>query len=244
MANEHGFNEPGRYHGLFRHFSGYYERFLDLIIDAGDIDPGFVLDLACGVGDFTSVLARRFPRARVTGMDVSPAFITFARTNSPDRDIAYHVSPAQSLPGLSWAGEIDTIFIKGAYHLFEQLMPIETFAHPAFRALRWVIVVEKTERSLASYPVPEDAARKRQRYVSADLGARRLRVPPGVTLRSLSYGESIVVPGEDYLDAVRHRQFSYLDETPDAALAAWLAAQPPGESIALFEENVSNIYQL
>lgn len=38
-----------------------------------------VLDLACGTGSITDRLLRRFPAARVTGVDVDPALLTIAR---------------------------------------------------------------------------------------------------------------------------------------------------------------------
>ena len=38
-----------------------------------------VLDLACGTGDFTAALLRRFPDARVTGVDLTPEMLALAR---------------------------------------------------------------------------------------------------------------------------------------------------------------------
>lgn len=40
------------------------------------------LDLACGTGDLTRLLARRYPRGRVTGLDLTPAMLAIARRRS------------------------------------------------------------------------------------------------------------------------------------------------------------------
>jgi len=244
MQHQLGFNQPADYHGLFRHYGGYYRRFLDLIAQAGAIDPSVLLDLACGVGDFTELLALRFPRARIHGLDVSPTYIDYAIAHHTSGRTSYWAGPAQTLPGLAWAGEIDTIFIKGSYHLFEDAVPLRRFQHPAFRSLKSVIVIEKTARSLETYPVPPSAAQKRGAYVSPELIQRRTSTPSGIAVSSVSYGEVIEIPVEDYLQAVGSRQFSYLDVVSDEELAAWLAEMVDQAPLRLFEENVANIYQL
>ena len=47
-------------------------------------DPGHVVDLGCGPGNSTQLLARRFPQARVTGLDRSPDMIAKARARLPE----------------------------------------------------------------------------------------------------------------------------------------------------------------
>lgn len=44
---------------------------LDLLGRVPNIDPSLVVDLGCGTGTLTSVLARRWPKARVVGIDAS-----------------------------------------------------------------------------------------------------------------------------------------------------------------------------
>jgi|1186.fasta_scaffold20146_2 trans-aconitate 2-methyltransferase len=48
-------------------------------------DPEVVLDLGCGPGATTALLAERFPEARTVGLDASSAMIETARTGLGDR---------------------------------------------------------------------------------------------------------------------------------------------------------------
>ena len=45
--------------------------------------PGLLVDLGCGPGNSTELLAHRFPSARVLGIDSSPAMIATARSRLP-----------------------------------------------------------------------------------------------------------------------------------------------------------------
>lgn len=61
--------------------------------------PGCITDLGCGPGNSTAVLARRWPRAAITGLDSSPAMIAAARAAHPaitwqTGDIATWQAPA------------------------------------------------------------------------------------------------------------------------------------------------------
>jgi trans-aconitate 2-methyltransferase len=48
--------------------------------------PGTVIDLGCGPGNSTQVLRRRWPRARVCGLDSSAEMIASARQAYPDQE--------------------------------------------------------------------------------------------------------------------------------------------------------------
>lgn len=52
--------------------------FFDLIARIGATEPGYVADLGCGPGTLTEVLARRWPRAEVTGVDNSAEMVSAA----------------------------------------------------------------------------------------------------------------------------------------------------------------------
>jgi trans-aconitate 2-methyltransferase len=46
--------------------------------------PASVIDLGCGPGNSTEVVAARWPKARITGLDSSPPMIAAATNNHPD----------------------------------------------------------------------------------------------------------------------------------------------------------------
>lgn len=56
----------------------------------GADEPGTVVDLGCGPGNLTALLARRWPGAAVTGLDSSPEMIARARADVPG--IAFEVA--------------------------------------------------------------------------------------------------------------------------------------------------------
>ena len=56
---------------------------VDLIHRIPEVEARHVVDLGCGTGDLTALLAARFPNARVVGLDNSPEMLAKARTNHP-----------------------------------------------------------------------------------------------------------------------------------------------------------------
>lgn len=67
--------DPGQY----QRFAGERGRpFFDLIAQVGATQPGYVVDLGCGPGNLTAVLAQRWPGAEVAGVDDSPEMIAVA----------------------------------------------------------------------------------------------------------------------------------------------------------------------
>jgi trans-aconitate 2-methyltransferase len=63
----------------YLHFAGERARpFADLTARVGAAAPSAVVDLGCGEGTMTATLARRWPTARVTGVDSSPEMLAAA----------------------------------------------------------------------------------------------------------------------------------------------------------------------
>lgn len=147
----------------------------DLIAAIPNADVGTAVDLGCGPGNSTEVLAERFPQAHVTGMDSSDDMLVDARKRLPRLNFeladigAWH--PAQRLDvilanaSLQWLPDHATLYP----HLVHQLNPGGTLAvqtpdnldEPAHRLAREVAAdgpwsakigaVKHNERHTASY---------------------------------------------------------------------------------------------
>jgi len=59
---------------------------IDLANRITGIDPRRVIDIGCGPGNSTAVLAERFPQASILGIDNSPAMIAAAKEAYPRLD--------------------------------------------------------------------------------------------------------------------------------------------------------------
>ncbi len=101
--------------------SGQYLKFanertqpsIDLVARIAIEAPMRIIDLGCGPGNSTAVLARRWPRAALTGLDNSPAMLAAARQSHPTWTWREH-SIAE------WAQEntevFDVVFSNAALH--------------------------------------------------------------------------------------------------------------------------------
>src|SRR5262245_4084669 len=68
----------------YEQFSRNYSRpFLDLLAHIQREDLRSIVDLGCGPGDLTRIVAERWPRATVIGLDSSPEMLQRARSGPP-----------------------------------------------------------------------------------------------------------------------------------------------------------------
>ncbi|GAB3997676.1 trans-aconitate 2-methyltransferase [Nocardioides marmoraquaticus] len=71
--------DPDRYLQFGDHRS---RPFLDLLARVGAVEPATVVDLGCGPGTLTRLLAERWPAAQVLGVDSSPEMVARAEPTS------------------------------------------------------------------------------------------------------------------------------------------------------------------
>ena len=82
---------------LYLRFGGERARpFFDLLARVGAELPGYVVDMGCGPGHLTAMLAERWPCATVCGVDNSPQMIEAARQLAPAAPVAPVAAPRSS----------------------------------------------------------------------------------------------------------------------------------------------------
>jgi trans-aconitate 2-methyltransferase len=63
--------------------------FLDLLARVGAVAPSVVVDLGCGEGELTASLARRWPGARITGVDSSATMLAAAAAHAVPGQVGF-----------------------------------------------------------------------------------------------------------------------------------------------------------
>lgn len=109
---------------------------LELIARIPDTNPRTIVDLGCGTGHLTAVLAERWPGARVEGIDNSPEMVERAKKEHPQ--LAWTLADIGH-----WDPEkpVDLLFSNAAFHWLENHN--EYFANLRARvARRGVIAVQ------------------------------------------------------------------------------------------------------
>jgi trans-aconitate 2-methyltransferase len=94
---------------------------IDLISRVALDAPRRVVDLGCGTGDLTALLAERWPAARVVGLDASPEMLDLARARHPGIEWV-----RADLAGWRAQDPVDLVFSNAALHWLdghEQLLP-------------------------------------------------------------------------------------------------------------------------
>lgn len=82
---------------LYGPASVWLRELIDAALDAIDATRvGTILDVGCGEGTTTDMLARKFPRATVTGIDFSEAGIAMARESYGSARVTFLADPASA----------------------------------------------------------------------------------------------------------------------------------------------------
>lgn len=78
-----------------------------------NIEAPLCLDLACGTGDICQLLAMRYSRAKIIGVDITPAMLDLAEANNPEKNISFFEADMASPPVENQSVDI----ITGGYAL-------------------------------------------------------------------------------------------------------------------------------
>lgn len=101
----HGW-DPQRY---LTHADERGRPFVDLVTRIDAAEPGVVVDLGCGPGNLTALLAARWPAAEVTGLDSSDAMIRAATASPAGEQIAFRVADLRDWLADAPAGGVDVL---------------------------------------------------------------------------------------------------------------------------------------
>lgn len=94
-AERKGWTDAARASGYIDLFAAAADRLIEPLVQAAGAKSGLrVLDLCCGQGNVAEVLAGR--GCKITGLDFSPAMLTFARARVPEAEFVE--GDAQNLP--------------------------------------------------------------------------------------------------------------------------------------------------
>ena len=90
---------------------------LDLMARIGVAAPGSIVDLGCGAGNVTRILADRWPGAKLTGVDNSAAMLARARDAIPDATrIAWVEDDLARWAATSAPMSVDVVYSNAALH--------------------------------------------------------------------------------------------------------------------------------
>jgi trans-aconitate 2-methyltransferase len=98
--------DPGQY-GLFADHRG--RPFADLLARVDAPNPRLVVDLGCGPGELTLGLARRWPEARVIGVDSSPQMLERARALDTGGRVEWVEATAEDWDATGCGGPVDVL---------------------------------------------------------------------------------------------------------------------------------------
>jgi trans-aconitate 2-methyltransferase len=120
---------------LYLRFGGERSRpFFDLLARVGAELPGYVVDMGCGPGNLTALLAERWPTAVVCGVDSSPEMISEARKLA--------TSGAPRSPAPPGAGPVATSHAPGLSFMLDDIRHWEPQSLPdviiSNAVLQWV----------------------------------------------------------------------------------------------------------
>ena len=133
---------------------------IDLVARIDLVAPARVVDVGCGPGNSTAVLARRWPEAEIVGVDSSAAMLDKARASAPEKTWVQ----ADATAGLGDLGTFDVVFSNAVI----QWMPDQaSLLQGLFGLLRpggvLAVQVPSTERMPIRTALAEVLARPRWR---------------------------------------------------------------------------------
>jgi trans-aconitate 2-methyltransferase len=103
--------------GLYAANTAHHRRHDERLLGSVGLPPGArVLDIGCGVGDFTARLTGLADGVEVLGLDADPGMVAAATERYGSAAVRFAVGRAQDLAAAVPAGSVDAVFSVAALH--------------------------------------------------------------------------------------------------------------------------------
>lgn len=227
------------YYKFFSLFKTYDERLIRVLKSTLNFTPESIWDLACGVGLSTFALKANFSNSEIVGVDIDSSLIDLAKEKVPDSQIKFQCCEISDLLTKTANETVDVIFVKSAYHYFEEQITL-SHLQPLLKKNGVVVVAERTFRSASSYPLPDIASNYWANIFAEPRPSRRFNnaTSSRMALSVSCYGEQITLPTDLYIDAVKNNQLVGLWMLKPEIISTWIENNLSQKSndINVFEE--------
>lgn len=225
-------------------FEKFYSIFFDFNVELfrkvkADITqyPVRILDMACGTGTSTRAISKVFTESSILGIDSDHRLIEHASLLFTPHNVTYKELNANDYKMLG--AQFDLIVIKSALHLFgnsfDTMKLIDILNKGGSLCL-----IEKTEFSMTTYPLPNEALAEHYQQVKQNKGKSLIfseLSSDEFDLRTLSFGTKVQVPKEYYMNAISNGQMSCLWGVSEKNISNWILNNSiANEFVNLFEE--------
>lgn len=195
-----------RQYGVFADHRG--RPFVDLLARVDAAHPRLVVDLGCGPGELTLGLARRWPDARVVGIDSSAEMLGRARSLDPEGRVEWVEASAEDWDPTESGGAVDVLVTNATL----QWVPSHLRLIPA-----WVESLAPGGTFAMQVPSNFDAPSHRLMREVAARHPRADDLRPGLDrARAVARPETYAALLLDLADDVDVWQTTYLHVLPDA----------------------------
>ncbi|MBV7339000.1 methyltransferase domain-containing protein [Chloroflexi bacterium TSY] len=230
---------PDAYHKFYSIFDHYNKELVAIAKSLINDEPDLLLDLACGTGLSASALRANFDNAAILGVDIAADLVDFAQTSTIDPKIEFRRAEIAEILDDIAPGSIDLIFVKSAYHYFDDQIPFSRLKK-VLSDYGVIVVAERTARSAQSYPLPNIASHHWTNFFSQSQVDRRFAGARSASMKlSVScYGEFVKIPTFDYLTAVSANQLFGVSALKPDLVMQWINNQltPESATVTVFEE--------
>ncbi|MFC8086223.1 class I SAM-dependent methyltransferase [Streptomyces sp. NPDC057340] len=186
-------------------FASWLAELTGLLAERTDTDPARILDLGSGSGTGSLALARQFPAAQVTAVDLSAQMLHRLRKQAAAHGVSDRISTLAANLDEPWtgisAGPYDLVWAAAFLHHVAD--PARTFAR-AFEQLRPGGLLAVTEMDFFPRFLPEDAGVGRPGLEARLHAATNTRPPHEWTGRLEDAG--FTVDKRDFEIRIRHAQ--------------------------------------